>query len=125
MTVGSSRGHGRQAVYRGIQVLVNRFPTGMEVAHAVVRGNPSPAIGDGRSTPVGSAAIERFLRPVCYQDLTESLLPLARQSGTQLAWLRLRGKWCDYLATQRDARPVHAAASPPIGHSLAMYVIRV
>lgn len=57
----------------------------MEVAHAVVRGKPSPAISDSRSTRAGSAAIERFLRPVCYQDLPGSLLPLALQSGTQLA----------------------------------------
>lgn len=57
------------------RLIANGWPTGVEVAHAMVHGGPYPATTDGRSTSVGSAAIERFLRPVCYQDLPEALLP--------------------------------------------------
>ena len=44
-------------------------------AHAMVHGGPFPATSDGRSTSVGTLAIERFLRPVCYQDFPDALLP--------------------------------------------------
>ena len=57
------------------RLLVNAFPTGVEVAHAMVHGGPFPATSDGRSTSVGSLAIRRFLRPVCYQDFPAALLP--------------------------------------------------
>ncbi|MBD1555800.1 aldehyde dehydrogenase (NADP(+)) [Vibrio sp. S9_S30] len=57
------------------RVLFNGFPTGVEVSHAMVHGGPFPATSDSRSTSVGSCAIERFLRPVCYQNVPESLLP--------------------------------------------------
>src|SRR6185503_14917167 len=46
------------------RLLVNGFPTGVEVAHAMVHGGPFPATSDGRSTSVGSLAIQRFVRPV-------------------------------------------------------------
>jgi 2,5-dioxopentanoate dehydrogenase len=59
------------------RLLVNGFPTGVEVSHAMVHGGPFPATSDGRSTSVGSLAIRRFLRPVCYQDLPQALLPAA------------------------------------------------
>lgn len=61
---------------RAGRVLVNGFPTGVEVAHAMVHGGPFPATSDGRSTSVGSLAIRRFLRPVCYQDFPAGLLPV-------------------------------------------------
>lgn len=57
------------------RVLANGWPTGVEVTHAMVHGGPFPATSDGRTTSVGTLAIERFLRPVCYQDLPEALLP--------------------------------------------------
>jgi len=57
------------------RVLANGWPTGVEVCHAMVHGGPFPATSDGRTTSVGTLAIERFLRPVCYQDLPEALLP--------------------------------------------------
>ncbi len=60
---------------RAGRVLVGGWPTGVEVAHAMVHGGPFPATADGRSTSVGSLAIERFLRPVCYQNLPAALLP--------------------------------------------------
>jgi NADP-dependent aldehyde dehydrogenase len=55
------------------RILANGFGTGVEVAHAMVHGGPFPATSDGRFTSVGSLAIARFLRPVCYQDLPKEL----------------------------------------------------
>jgi NADP-dependent aldehyde dehydrogenase len=57
------------------RILANGWPTGVEVAAAMVHGGPFPATSDARTTSVGTAAIERFLRPVCYQNLPEALLP--------------------------------------------------
>jgi alpha-ketoglutaric semialdehyde dehydrogenase len=57
------------------RILVNGWPTGVEVCHAMVHGGPFPATSDGRSTSVGTLAIRRFLRPVCYQDFSPDLLP--------------------------------------------------
>jgi 2,5-dioxopentanoate dehydrogenase len=59
------------------RILGNSWPTGVEVCHAMVHGGPFPATSDSRTTSVGTLAIERFLRPVCYQNLPESLLPEA------------------------------------------------
>lgn len=57
------------------RLLVNGWPTGVEVCNAMVHGGPFPATADGRSTSVGTSAIERFLRPVCYQNFPKDLLP--------------------------------------------------
>jgi NADP-dependent aldehyde dehydrogenase len=56
------------------RILVNGWPTGVEVSPAMVHGGPYPATSDSRTTSVGTLAIERFLRPVCYQDMLETLL---------------------------------------------------
>jgi len=71
------------------RVLCNGYPTGVEVCHAMVHGGPYPATSDSRTTSVGSAAILRFLRPVCYQDLPASLLPVELQDDNSLAPPRL------------------------------------
>jgi NADP-dependent aldehyde dehydrogenase len=57
------------------RVVFNAFPTGVEVCHAMVHGGPFPATSDGRTTSVGTRAIERFARPVAWQDAPEGLLP--------------------------------------------------
>jgi 2,5-dioxopentanoate dehydrogenase len=57
------------------RILVNGWPTGVEVTHAMVHGGPFPATSDSRTTSVGAKAIERFLRPVCYQNVPPDLLP--------------------------------------------------
>jgi alpha-ketoglutaric semialdehyde dehydrogenase len=75
------------------RILVNGFPTGVEVNFAMVHGGPSPATSDSRSTSVGAMAIERFLRPVCYQDFPEDLLPEGLQEGNPLhLWRLVEGK---------------------------------
>lgn len=66
------------------RILANGFPTGVEVAYAMVHGGPYPATSDARMTSVGARAIERFLRPVCYQSLPDSLLPAALQDANPL-----------------------------------------
>jgi len=58
------------------------------VCHAMVHGGPYPSTADGRSTSVGSLAIARFLRPVCYQDLPDALLPEALRDGNPLGLRR-------------------------------------
>ncbi|WP_299627933.1 aldehyde dehydrogenase (NADP(+)) [uncultured Tateyamaria sp.] len=55
------------------RVLVNGFPTGVEVAEAMVHGGPYPASTNFGATSVGTLAIRRFLRPVCYQNLPEGM----------------------------------------------------
>ncbi len=57
------------------RILANGFPTGVEVADAMVHGGPFPASTNFGATSVGTLSIRRFLRPVCYQNLPESLLP--------------------------------------------------
>jgi len=76
------------------RILANGWPTGVEVCQAMVHGGPWPATTDTRTTSVGTAAIERFLRPVCYQDLPAALLPQALQDANPLKLRRLvDGQW--------------------------------
>jgi 2,5-dioxopentanoate dehydrogenase len=75
------------------RILANGWPTGVEVSHAMVHGGPFPATSDGRSTSVGTLAIDRFLRPVCYQDFPDTLLPpVLRDGGHTGTPHRLDGK---------------------------------
>ena len=57
------------------RLVVNSYPTGVEVGQSMVHGGPYPATSDGRSTSVGTQAIYRFARPVCYQGFPQSALP--------------------------------------------------
>jgi alpha-ketoglutaric semialdehyde dehydrogenase len=60
------------------RVIMNGFPTGVEVSHAMVHGGPYPATTDSRVTSVGTTSIYRFTRPVCYQNIPNSLLPVSK-----------------------------------------------
>jgi len=71
------------------RILFNGFPTGVEVSHSMVHGGPFPATSDSRTTSVGATAIERFLRPVCYQDVPADLLPEALRDGNPLGLTRM------------------------------------
>lgn len=57
------------------RLIYNSFPTGVEVCASMHHGGPYPACTDIRSTSVGTAAIKRFARPVCFQDFPEAALP--------------------------------------------------
>ncbi|MEO8623004.1 MAG: aldehyde dehydrogenase (NADP(+)) [bacterium] len=69
------------------RLLFNGYPTGVEVGHAMQHGGPYPASTDSRSTSVGSAAILRFARPLCYQNFPDDSLP------EELRDANLRGIW--------------------------------
>lgn len=71
------------------RVLFNGFPTGVEVSDAMVHGGPFPATSDSRGTSVGTGAIERFMRPVCYQNTPQALLPDALKDENPLQINRL------------------------------------
>lgn len=74
------------------RILVNGYPTGVEVGHAMVHGGPYPSTSDSRTTSVGSLAIERFLRPIAYQDFPAELLPPALRDENPLKlWRRKDG----------------------------------
>lgn len=71
------------------RLVFNGFPTGVEVCPAMVHSGPYPATSDGRSTSVGTRAINRFCRPLCYQDFPESALPPELQDSNPLGIRRL------------------------------------
>ena len=74
------------------RVLFNGWPTGVEVGHAVIHGGPFPATSAPSTTSVGSRAIERFLRPVAYQNVPEQLLPPELRTDNPLdIWRRVDG----------------------------------
>ena len=60
---------------RAGRILCNGYPTGVEVASAMTHGGPYPAATDSRATSVGTMAINRWLRPISYQDFPHELLP--------------------------------------------------
>ena len=67
------------------RVLANGWPTGVEVCHAMVHGGPFPATSDSRTTSVGALAIQRFLRPVAFQNIPDRLLPTALRDANPYA----------------------------------------
>ncbi|GAB3501951.1 aldehyde dehydrogenase (NADP(+)) [Emticicia fontis] len=71
------------------RLILNGFPTGVEVGHAMIHGGPFPATTDSRSTSVGTRAITRFTRPVSFQDFPDSLLPDELKSDNPLSIWRL------------------------------------
>ncbi len=75
------------------RLLINGFPTGVEVCHAMTHGGPFPATSDSRVTSVGSRAILRFARPVCYQNFPDHLLPTELKNENPLGiWRMVDGK---------------------------------
>jgi len=73
---------------RAGRVIVNGFPTGVEVSPAMNHGGPYPATTDVRFTSVGTAAILRFARPVCYQGFADALLPAELRNANPRSILR-------------------------------------
>ncbi len=74
---------------RAGRVIMNGYPTGVEVSHAMVHGGPFPATADGRSTSVGTRALYRFTRAVCYQGFADAALPPSLQNANPLGLHRL------------------------------------
>ncbi len=76
------------------RLIINGFPTGVEVCPSMHHGGPFPATTDLRTTSVGTAAIKRFARPICYQDFPRSFLPDELKKKNPLNILRLvNGGW--------------------------------
>jgi NADP-dependent aldehyde dehydrogenase len=71
------------------RLIVNGFPTGVEVCASMQHGGPYPATTDSRSTSVGTAATHRFARPVAYQNFPQSLLPVELQDANPRGISRL------------------------------------
>ena len=75
------------------RVIFNGFPTGVEVSPAMQHGGPYPATTDSRSTSVGTAAIQRFVRPVCWQGFPSTALPVElRDENERGIWRLVDGK---------------------------------
>lgn len=76
------------------RLIIDGFPTGVEVCPSMHHGGPFPATTDLRTTSVGTAAIKRFARPVCYQDFPPSMLPDELKDENPLSIFRLvDGQW--------------------------------
>ncbi|HEY0792377.1 MAG TPA: aldehyde dehydrogenase (NADP(+)) [Chthoniobacterales bacterium] len=75
------------------RLIVNGYPTGVEVCPSMQHGGPYPATTDPRFTSVGTAAIQRFARPVCYQNFPENLLPPElRDRNARGIWRLINGQ---------------------------------
>ncbi|MBS0662114.1 MAG: aldehyde dehydrogenase (NADP(+)) [Verrucomicrobia bacterium] len=75
---------------RAGRLVLNGYPTGLEVSHAIVHGGPYPATSDGgRSTSVGTRALLRWGRLICYQNFADELLPPELQNANPLGLARL------------------------------------
>jgi NADP-dependent aldehyde dehydrogenase len=76
------------------RVIFNGVPTGVEVCDAMIHGGPWPSTTDSRFTSVGTSAIQRWLRPVCYQDCPDALLPDALKDANPLGiWRKVNGEF--------------------------------
>lgn len=71
------------------RVVVNGFPTGVEVCPSMQHGGPYPATTDSRTTSVGTASIHRWARPVCYQNFPAAALPAELQEGNPRGIMRI------------------------------------
>lgn len=76
------------------RLIINGFPTGVEVTYSMVHGGPFPATTNAASTSVGTNAIYRFSRPVCYQGFSDALLPAELKESNPLNITRkVNGKY--------------------------------
>ncbi len=71
------------------RLVFNNVPTGVEVCNAIVHGGPFPSTTDARTTSVGPEAIRRFVRPICYQDCPEAILPIYLRNKNEAGIIRL------------------------------------
>jgi NADP-dependent aldehyde dehydrogenase len=76
------------------RVMLNNVPTGVEVVQSMQHGGPFPATSDGRFTSVGTGAIKRFVRPVCWQNWGNDMLPDELKDGNPLEiWRLVDNQW--------------------------------
>lgn len=76
------------------RVIINDAPTGVEVCSSMVHGGPFPATSDARFTSVGTGAVKRWVRPVCFQGFPDALLPEELQNANpRRIWRLVNNKW--------------------------------
>ena len=76
------------------RIVFNNVPTGVEVCPSMVHGGPFPASTDSRFTAVGINAVKRWVRPVCYQNCPQQLLPFELQNeNAKNIWRLLNNEW--------------------------------
>jgi NADP-dependent aldehyde dehydrogenase len=76
------------------RVIINDVPTGVEVNSSMVHGGPFPATSDARFTSVGTSAIQRWVRPVCFQGFPDALLPEELQNANPRGiWRTVNNEW--------------------------------
>ena len=76
------------------RISFNNVPTGVEVCHSMHHGGPFPATTDSRFTSVGTGAIKRFARPLCYQNWQSNVLPLElKDENLSKIWRLINGEW--------------------------------
>lgn len=79
---------------RAGRIILNGPPTGVEVGNAMQHGGPYPATSDSRFTSVGTSSIKRFVRPVCWQNWSEDLLPDELKTNNPLnIWRLFNNEW--------------------------------
>ncbi|MEX2578630.1 MAG: aldehyde dehydrogenase (NADP(+)) [Verrucomicrobiales bacterium] len=71
------------------RLVFNGYPVGIEVCHGIHHGGPYPATTHSHFTSIGTRAIHRFVRPVCYQDWPEDQLPVELQNANPRSVWRL------------------------------------
>lgn len=76
------------------RIILNEVPTGVEVCASMVHGGPFPSTTDARYTSVGTTAIKRWVRPVCFQGFKDAMLPDELKSGNPLnIWRIVNNEW--------------------------------
>jgi len=71
------------------RLLFNGYPVGLEICHSIHHGGPYPATTHSHFTSIGTRAMHRFVRPVCYQDWPDGHLPMELQNSNPRGILRL------------------------------------
>jgi alpha-ketoglutaric semialdehyde dehydrogenase len=90
----SSRGFLEALAEKAGRIILNGYPTGVEVCPSMQHGGPYPATTDSRFTSVGTAAIYRFARPVCWQNFAQTLLPSELQNvNKSQIWRLVNGQF--------------------------------
>ncbi|NLT70362.1 MAG: aldehyde dehydrogenase (NADP(+)) [Verrucomicrobiaceae bacterium] len=75
------------------RLIFNGYPVGIEVCHSMHHGGPYPATTHSHFTSIGTRAIRRFIRPVCYQDWPDAMLPIELQNANPRGvWRMLNGQ---------------------------------
>lgn len=71
------------------RLIFNGYPVGLEICHSIHHGGPYPATTHSHFTSIGTRAMHRFVRPVCYQDWPDALLPMELQNANPRGILRI------------------------------------